>query len=289
MADNSPESNTYILDPESPTELGRLINLDRFITKSMGGPLAGLSETEIEKLHVVLDLACGPGSWVLDVAFAYPEAEVAGVDISESMIAYANARARTQRRFNASFGVMDITQLLDFSDNSFDLINARFLVGVLYSDAWRRLIAECTRLLRPGGILRLTEPSDIDPETTTSEAFNSSHALFTQAMCRAGYGFSSDGRAVNLMRTLPQLLQSAGYGNIQQVAYEIEIAQDTEVWADYYRNFEVGGQMMQSFAVKTGMYTQEEVEKAYRQVLLDLLADDFRATQRYTTLWGTKL
>jgi hypothetical protein len=33
--------NTYIMDPESPREMARLIHLDRFITQEMGGPLAG--------------------------------------------------------------------------------------------------------------------------------------------------------------------------------------------------------------------------------------------------------
>src|SRR5581483_5789905 len=146
------ENNTYILDAESPTEMARLIDLDRVVTKAMGGPLTGVPDLPPEAK--VLDVACGPGGWVCDVAFARPDIEVAGIDVSRIMIEYAWARARTQQLSNASFGVMDITQPLDFSDNTFDMINARLLVAVLRQQAWRPFLAECTRILKPGGTLR---------------------------------------------------------------------------------------------------------------------------------------
>src|SRR5438067_1324201 len=114
-------TNTYIFDPDSPTELARLIHQDRVITKAMGGPLSGIPDTA--PLHNVLDLGCGPGGWVLDVAFALPDAEIEGVDASRAMVDYANARARTQQLRNASFGVMDITHPLEFPHHAFDLVN----------------------------------------------------------------------------------------------------------------------------------------------------------------------
>src|SRR5437667_11581233 len=97
--------NTYIFDPESPQELARLINQDRFTTRTMGGALAELPE--LPSGTQVLDVACGPGGWALDVAHERPDVEVSGVDISHIMIDYANARARSQQLFNVSFGVMD--------------------------------------------------------------------------------------------------------------------------------------------------------------------------------------
>jgi hypothetical protein len=38
-----PTFNTYVFDPESPTEMARLINQDRAVTQAMGGPLAGIA------------------------------------------------------------------------------------------------------------------------------------------------------------------------------------------------------------------------------------------------------
>lgn len=61
------------------------------------------------------------------MAFAYPDIEVVGIDISQQMIEYARAQARVQGLDNAYFHVMDATQPLDFPDSSFDLINGRTL------------------------------------------------------------------------------------------------------------------------------------------------------------------
>ncbi len=37
----------------------------------------------LSQVHLVLDLACGPGGWAIDVARAYPNIDVMGVDISQ--------------------------------------------------------------------------------------------------------------------------------------------------------------------------------------------------------------
>src|SRR5689334_5681912 len=118
---DTPTSNqhTYILDPESPTELARLIHFDQVVTRAMGGPLAEQPPTTIASMQRLLDLACGPGGWVLDVAYDNPHIEVEGVDISQAMIDYAYARAYTQKLPNATFGIMDINQPLDYSDQTF--------------------------------------------------------------------------------------------------------------------------------------------------------------------------
>src|SRR3981081_4198583 len=110
MAEPQRPENTYILDAESTPEMARWIGQDRKVTDSMGGALAGLPDLPVHAQ--VVDLACGPGSWVLDAAYALPESEVTGVDISQTMIRYAAARARSQEVTNVSFGVMDITHPL---------------------------------------------------------------------------------------------------------------------------------------------------------------------------------
>ncbi len=127
--------NTYIVDAESPTEMARLINLDRVLTQSMGGPLVGVPD--LSRLRNILDLGCGPGGWVLDVAFELPDADIEGVDISRIMVDYANARARTQQLPNASFGVMDITLPLDFPDGVSTSPAFEQLQSLIYQALWR--------------------------------------------------------------------------------------------------------------------------------------------------------
>lgn len=278
------ENNTYFFDPESAEEMVRLINLDRFVTRNMGGPLAGIADPS--SLHRVVDLACGPGGWVLDVAFAYPKIDVVGIDISRTMIGYAKARARSQGLDNASFEVMDITRRLDFDDNAFDLVNARFLFSVLRRDAWNPFIAECARILRPGGVLRLTEM--IDPAITTSDACERRQQLAFEAERRLGYGFSPTGRTLGVTTVLPSLLRKAGYQQVHHTAHALEFSADTDAWGEVYRDAEIVGLLLQPLLVNSGVTTQEEADQLYQQMLIEMQALDFCGMWHYMTVLGTE-
>jgi SAM-dependent methyltransferase len=280
-----PFTNTYVFDPESPTELGRLINQDHTMTAVMGGPLSGI--TDRSSLSHLLDLGCGPGGWVLDAAFALPEAEVEGVDISRIMVDYANARARSQQLLNASFGVMDLTQPFDFPDVTFDVVNARFLVGVLKREAWSPFLRECMRLLRPGGLLRLTEV--VDGGITSSAAVNHLMALFTHALWQAGYGFSPDGNSVGLIHTFPRLLRDCGYQQVRLHPHALEYSANTDAWADQYHNIEIAGYQMKSLLIKLDLISSEAFDEMFQQALIDMHRETFCGVLHFTTVLGVKI
>jgi ubiquinone/menaquinone biosynthesis C-methylase UbiE len=284
MTNEASGESTYVLDSESPVEMARLINQDRITTQVMGGPLAGIADPS--SLRNILDLGCGPGGWVLDVAFELPDAEVEGVDISRMMVDYANARARTQQLPNASFGVMDITQPLDFPDNAFDLVNARFLVAVLPKERWTPFIAECTRVLRPGGTIRLTEP--IDAGVSNSPALETIHSLLYQALWQAGYGFSVDGKTTGLSHALPNLLRTADYQNLRYLGHALDCSANTEGWMDFYHNAEVGYKLAQPFFVQAGVTTQEEIDHLYQQMLIEMNFNDFCSMWHLVTILANK-
>lgn len=277
-------NNTYFLDSESPAEMARLTHLDRITTQAMGGPLVGVPMPI--KLRNILDLGCGPGGWVLDVAFDLPAAEVEGVDVSRIMVDYANARARTQQLPNASFGVMSVAQPLDFPDNAFDLVNARFLVGVLPGTKWPDFISECTRILRPGGTIRLTEM--VDAGVTNSPAFERTQSLLHQAFWRSGYSFSTDGRTMGITHVMSPLLRTAGYQNVRRLAHTLEFSTNTDGWMDFYRNNEIAYKLVQPFYIKAGVATQEELDQLYQQMLTEMQAKDFYGLWHFVTFLGTK-
>jgi ubiquinone/menaquinone biosynthesis C-methylase UbiE len=276
--------NTYVFDSESSTEMARLINQDRMMTQAMGGPLAGLDRPEA--LRNILDLGCGPGGWALDVAFELPQAEVEGVDISRIMVDYANARARTQDILNASFGVMNITGPLDFPDASFDLVNARFLTVVFKREAWPPFLKECTRVLRPGGYLRLTEV--VDAGVSNSAALNQFMQLFLQAFWQTGYAFSPDGRSVGMIHMLPSLLREQGYQQVRLQPHAVEYSANMEAWADQYHNIEVAGSQIKPLLLNLGLITSEEFDQLYLQAISDMQQETFCAVQHFTTVFGQK-
>jgi len=276
-----PTFSTYVFDPESPTEMARLINQDRVVTQAMGGPLSGIADPH--SLRNILDLGSGPGGWALDAAFALPDADIEGVDISRTMVDYANARARTQQLPNVSFGVMDLTQPLEFPDTSFDLVSGRYLFPVLKRDAWSPFLNECMRVLRPGGILRLSESLNFG--NTSSAAFNRLGSLIMQAFCQDGYGFSPDGLTFGVDHILPTLVRQHGYQPVRLMAHPIDFVAFT---ADTYHNVEIIGYQVKSRLVKHGLITPDDFDQLLQQTLIDILSESFCGLGYLLTVLGHK-
>jgi len=284
MNEQQKRQGTYLFDPESTAEMERLIGQGRMMTNAMGGPLTGLPD--LSPGARIVDLACGAGGWVLDAASTSPESEIVGVDISRIMLDYADALARSRGLTNISFTPMDITQPLGFSDHSFDLVNARSLFGVLRRDAWRPFIAECSRILRPGGTLRLTEAVDIG--VTNSVATERLLAAFPQTLWKLGYCFSVDGRSYAMHPVLPAFLREAGYQNIYTLDYAVDFSAGTPVWLECYQNYKVALLQSKPIFLKAGVMTEEEFEQSYQEMLIDMKQPGFCAIFTFVSVIGSR-
>src|SRR5579875_2613408 len=274
-------SSTYVIDPEQAAELARLMQQERVVTEGMGGLFP--EGQELPEDGRVLDLACGPGGWALELAFAYPQLSVNGVDISASIIEYARAQAQSCRLENVHFRTMNIMQLLAFPDGFFDLINARFIAWFMTPAAWPRLLAECRRLLKPGGIIRLTEG---EPPLTTSAAFEALMDLATRALQRAGQSFSPDGRHVGITPMLPRLLRQAGFEEVRLRASAIEWSSGTPAHDGFFKDFLIAFEIGRPFSVKLGLATLEELERLSQQAVAEMQQDEFCAVSLLLTVWG---
>ncbi|MEO8223925.1 MAG: class I SAM-dependent methyltransferase [Gammaproteobacteria bacterium] len=99
----------------------------------------------------LLDAGCTIGSSTLPWATAFPEAEVQAIDAAAPVLRYAHARAR-------SMGVpvhfsQQNAERTDFDDGSFDVVVSHILLHETSRKALPRILAECCRLLRPGGLM----------------------------------------------------------------------------------------------------------------------------------------
>ena len=283
QSDARANGNVYFNDPESGAEMARLLEQDRLITKGMGG-LFPERANDFSGISRILDVACGPGGWVQDVAFAHSEIEVVGFDISRAMIEYTHAQARVQGLDNASFLVMDLLKPLEFPDQSFDLVNARF-INFLPAAAWPPLMQEFRRISRPGGFIRLTESEWW--YFTTSPALENLNALIIRALKLQG-SFSQTGRFTGILPMLASLLRDAGCVNIQYVPHAIDFSAGTEAYTGFRRDASVVFKLFQPFILRMGVTTQEEVNQLYEQMLLEMLQEDFRALMLPLTAWGER-
>jgi SAM-dependent methyltransferase len=268
---------------DTGAEMARLIEQDRLFTKTMGGLLPERSDQSLSDLHRVLDVACGPGGWALDLAQQYPHIEVFGFDISDRMIDYANAQASAGRLDNATFTVRDVLDPLDFPDHFFDLVNARYL-AVIPTSAWPRVIQELVRITRPGGTIRLTENDQYS--VTNKPAFEALSGMFLRALKVAGQSFSPDARHACLTPMLGYFLREAGCTHIQRKPHVIDWSAGTEEHGPISKDFRVVLKLLQPFLIKTGATTPEEADRLYHEAEMEMLAPDFCALWYFLTVWG---
>jgi len=102
----------------------------------------------------VVDVACGGGEITFETAERIGAAgHVLGLDISEKMVATAQAHAQIRGCINTSFRRSD-AEALDCEDASFDL--ALCSLGLMYVPEPAVAVAEMRRVLRPSGRITIS-------------------------------------------------------------------------------------------------------------------------------------
>ncbi|KAL0075687.1 S-adenosyl-L-methionine-dependent methyltransferase [Phycomyces blakesleeanus] len=150
------QQSTYWL-PNDEEEMDRLVG-QHFALKSLfNGNF--LDDPEISALFEngceILDVGCGPGTWIMDVATDFPACQCTGIDMSEVF-------PNIIRPSNVSFQGGNVLERLPFPDNTFDLVNIRLFILALRKEEWLQVVKEIFRVLKPGGFIQSTECSMLD-------------------------------------------------------------------------------------------------------------------------------
>jgi len=154
----------------------------------------------------ILDLGCGTGEITRRLAARYPGARLLGVDILEGNLALA-------RESSASLGERVRYEkgdafALGFADSSVDLVTCRHMSQAV--PHFEKVLAEITRVLRPGGWLHLLSEDygmlhipngHVDPDRFWGET---AFAFLRRIGCDGHIG-----------RHSPPLLEAAGYRDIR--------------------------------------------------------------------------
>lgn len=103
----------------------------------------------------VLDIACGPGGQTIDLAELLPDARITALDGHPPFLAQLETRAREAGVLDRIEIVQGDMNRLPYPPRSFDLI---WCEGAAYIVGFEAALAAWKPLLRPGGVLALTEP-----------------------------------------------------------------------------------------------------------------------------------
>ncbi|KAG2219221.1 hypothetical protein INT45_004581 [Circinella minor] len=98
----------------------------------------------------VLDIGCGPGTWVLEMASSFPDADFHGIDLCPMF-------PNSIKPSNARFIQHNMLETLPFADNSLDYIHMRVMLCNLTQAQLIRLLAEISRILKPLGFIEIVD------------------------------------------------------------------------------------------------------------------------------------
>lgn len=277
------EDKTYVIDIKQAAETARLITQDRLLTEAIGGLLP--EQPDLSLVTDIVDLACGPGCWAVDVARAYPTINVIGVDINRMMTTYARAQTQVRQLKNVTFETMDVTKTLGFQDESFDIVNARSIVAFMSQDSWPRLLKECWRILRPGGLLRLTEA---EVSVTNSLAAQRLNVAMTRAFQKQGRTFSVDGNSYGIAYMLCKLLADAQFQDIGKRPFVFDSSSNSDLHDSGVKDGEIFFSLLKPYLIQAGVIGDEEFEELYEQMLDDVAQEGFTSMTFGLTAWGRK-
>jgi ubiquinone/menaquinone biosynthesis C-methylase UbiE len=276
------QKSGYVFDAESATEMARLLLQDRLINEMVGGLFP--ERADLNGIENILDIGCGPGGWALDVACSYPRKQITGIDISDTMLAYANEQKKLHTLENIHFEKMDAREKLLFASQSFDLINIRYAAGYISKHNWSHLFNECVRITKPGGILRVSEPDRMG--LTNSISFEKYAYYLASLLSKLEYGFAADPYSFGMSPMLGKLFQDAGYTDIQMKSYILDFSYGTPLYHVQLQNIEISCQLLQSRLKKMAIATQEELESFYEAMLRELGGENFCGIGYLFTFWG---
>jgi ubiquinone/menaquinone biosynthesis C-methylase UbiE len=194
--------------PKDLREVSRL-DFQHYLLRQV---IAGNHLAPLYQPQTILDVACGTGRWMAEIAQEFPQASVFGVDqtpisLVESTIPFSS---------NCHFQQSNILEGLPFPPNSFDFVHLRFLIFALPLETWPGVVQDLVRVTRPGRWIEL-----VDPDLT----FNNQGPMTARVLHWIAEASMLRGIDMTIGKKLGPFLQGAGLINVKTQRFAIPLGE----------------------------------------------------------------
>jgi len=275
-------SSTYFVpDRSSDDERKRVQIQDAVYTRRMGGVLP--EQTEPIHFRRVVDVGCGTGIWLIELAKAYPEIELLiGADISIHMIEYARKQAKAEGVDDrVEFHVMDALRMIEFPRHYFDLVNQRLGMSYLRTWDWPNLFQKYQYTAQPGALIRITE-GDVFGETS-SPALAQLFDLALDAFYRAGHLFTHERSGVT--GALAGLMQRHGFYDVESRPIPLHYTMGTSEMEAFSEDLRLLFRTIIPF-LRKWTRLPENYDALYQDALHEMQDPGFTVNCDLATIWG---
>lgn len=263
----------FISEEENKREISRLVIQDRLLHQYFGGTLP--EQENPFRFLSVLDLGCGPGVWLMDLAKEYPHIRSClGVDINPKAIDYAKREAPT-----LDFEVVDVLQGLPYQANSFDLVNMRLAMSFIRTWDWLRIVGEMHRVVHPDGVVRIVESSF---PKSDSEAHRTLMGYVIEALYQAGHLFAPEQAGV--VHMVYPMLKHYSMKNVQKKEFVCTFSEKDLSYIEDSRHFFL---LMYPF-LRKWIRLPETYMETYTQMMHEITQPGCKTTCTFTVMWGEK-
>ncbi len=114
----------------------------------------------------LLDVACGTGRSILQIATAHPSLEYTGLDLSPDYLQEARHVLSTVDKVSL---IEANAEAIPMSAEQVDIVSCVYLFHELPRDVRRQILAEMFRVLKPGGLLVLTDSCQLSDSPDIAE------------------------------------------------------------------------------------------------------------------------
>jgi len=121
----------------------------------------------------ILDVACGTGSALNQLALTHPNERYWGLDLSPFYLQHAGRRLSNVQNLSL---VTENAERMPLADASFDVVTCVFLFHELPARARKNVLAEMCRVLKPGGLLVIEDAAQLS-EAADLRSFLENFAL----------------------------------------------------------------------------------------------------------------